>query len=56
MYDLDEVDASEDVVDEIPEFMKPDETPDEEESGGESERSGETSDTDRQNRRQSDDE
>jgi hypothetical protein len=24
MYDLDEVDASEDAVDEVPEFMKPD--------------------------------
>jgi hypothetical protein len=26
MYDLDEVDAAEDAVDEVPEFMKPDAT------------------------------
>jgi cold-inducible RNA-binding protein len=56
MYDLDEVDASEDVVDEIPEFMKPDQGVDEEDTGSESERSEESSETDRRTRRQSEDE
>jgi hypothetical protein len=56
MYDLDEVDAPEDVVDEIPEFMKPDQVVDDEDSGGESERSEDSSEPDRRTRRQSDDE
>lgn len=55
MYDLDEVDASEDVVDEIPEFMKPDQAPDDKETG-ESERSQDSSETEGGNQRQSEDE
>jgi cold-inducible RNA-binding protein len=55
MYDLDEVDASEDVVDEIPEFMKPEQALDEEEKG-ESGRSQDASETDSRNPRQSEEE
>jgi hypothetical protein len=55
MYDLDEVDASEDVVDEIPEFMKPDQAIDDEQTG-EAERSEDSSETNRRNQRQTEDE
>ena len=55
MYDLDEVDASEDVVDEIPEFMKPDQAIDDEQTG-EAERSEDSSETNRGNQRQTEDE
>jgi hypothetical protein len=48
MYDLDEVDASEDAVDEVPEFMKPDQAPadDEPSAPTESEASEESGDSD----------
>ena len=56
MYDLDEVDSSEDVVDEVPEFMKPDQAnvDDEESNAGDAQRSDDSGESDRRNRRRDD--
>jgi hypothetical protein len=55
MYDLDEVDASEDAAYEVPEFMKPDQAIDDAETG-DAERSEDSSETNRSNPPQTEDE